>query len=207
VKRSTAEVLAHVNSIHGTSYQLVRRLAGGMQTGAFELTDGSSKAVLKWSEDPGWAHRVFRAAELVRKAREDASPLSGSRRPIPIRSTHASGPKHRRLGGQMERPTREDRSMTSEIAAQAWCAERLSEVGLTVDHWQIDLDDLRADPDYPGMEGPVSPPTAQPAHAESARSRSSSASTPRWVHSRPSATPTHTPSSRTSTSPTRCPSA
>jgi hypothetical protein len=29
VTQSTAEVVAHVNSTHGTSYQLVRRLAGG----------------------------------------------------------------------------------------------------------------------------------------------------------------------------------
>jgi aminoglycoside phosphotransferase (APT) family kinase protein len=74
VKQSTAEVVAHVNSTHGTLYQLVRRLAGGMQSGAFELSDGSSKVVLKWSEDPGWAHRVFRAAELVRKARAAGYP-------------------------------------------------------------------------------------------------------------------------------------
>jgi acetylornithine deacetylase len=40
----------------------------------------------------------------------------------------------------------------AESTAQAWCAERLSELGPTVDHWQIDLDELRADPDYPGME-------------------------------------------------------
>jgi acetylornithine deacetylase len=40
----------------------------------------------------------------------------------------------------------------AESAVQAWCAERLSELGLTVDHWQIDLDEVRADPDYPGME-------------------------------------------------------
>jgi acetylornithine deacetylase len=40
----------------------------------------------------------------------------------------------------------------AESAALAWCAERLSELGLTVDHWQIDLDELRASADYPGME-------------------------------------------------------
>ena len=74
MKQSTAEVVAHVNSTNGTSYQLVRRLAGGLQSGAFELSDGSSKVVLKWSEDPGWAHRVFRAAELVRKARAAGYP-------------------------------------------------------------------------------------------------------------------------------------
>jgi hypothetical protein len=74
VKQSTAEVVAHVNSTHGTSYQLVRRLAGGVQSGAFELSGGSSKVVLEWSEDPGWAHRVFRAAELVRKARAAGYP-------------------------------------------------------------------------------------------------------------------------------------
>jgi aminoglycoside phosphotransferase (APT) family kinase protein len=74
VKQSTPEVVAHINSTHGTTYQLVRRLTGGVQSGAFELSDGSSKVVLKWSEDPGWAHRVFRAAELVRKARAAGYP-------------------------------------------------------------------------------------------------------------------------------------
>jgi aminoglycoside phosphotransferase (APT) family kinase protein len=34
----------------------------------------ASKVVLKWSEDPSWAHRVFRAAELVRKARSAGYP-------------------------------------------------------------------------------------------------------------------------------------
>ncbi|MDX6291410.1 MAG: hypothetical protein QOH50_485, partial [Kribbellaceae bacterium] len=39
MKQSTPEVVAHINSTHGTTYQLVRRLAGGVQSGAFELSD------------------------------------------------------------------------------------------------------------------------------------------------------------------------
>jgi acetylornithine deacetylase len=40
----------------------------------------------------------------------------------------------------------------AESDAQAWCANRLTELGLTVDHWRIDLPALTADPSYPGME-------------------------------------------------------
>jgi hypothetical protein len=44
----------------------VRQLPGGLQSSAYELTDGEARVVLKWSDDPGWAPRVRRAAELVR---------------------------------------------------------------------------------------------------------------------------------------------
>jgi aminoglycoside phosphotransferase (APT) family kinase protein len=47
----------------------VRQLAGGLQSSAYELTDGETAVVLKWAADPGWAPRVRRAHELVRRAR------------------------------------------------------------------------------------------------------------------------------------------
>jgi acetylornithine deacetylase len=40
----------------------------------------------------------------------------------------------------------------AEPEAQAWLAERWAAEGLEVDRWDIDLDALRADPDFPGME-------------------------------------------------------
>ena len=39
-----------------------------------------------------------------------------------------------------------------ESEVQAWCARRLAQMGLTVDHWALDLPGLTADPDFPGME-------------------------------------------------------
>lgn len=39
-----------------------------------------------------------------------------------------------------------------ERAAQQWCADRLTDLGLRVDCWEIDLDAARQHPDYPGME-------------------------------------------------------
>lgn len=66
---TTESVLAHLNVALGTEYSLVRELTGGFQSGAYELTDGAARVVLKWSDNPGWAPRVRRAAELVRRAR------------------------------------------------------------------------------------------------------------------------------------------
>jgi acetylornithine deacetylase len=40
----------------------------------------------------------------------------------------------------------------AEVAAQRWCTATLTGLGLEVDQWRIDLDRLRADPDYPGEE-------------------------------------------------------
>jgi len=40
----------------------------------------------------------------------------------------------------------------AESDVQVWCAQRLHELGLTVDHWQLDLDEIRHDTDFPGME-------------------------------------------------------
>ena len=39
-----------------------------------------------------------------------------------------------------------------EVDVQGWCAERLRGLGLTVDHWEIDLPVVTAEPDFPGME-------------------------------------------------------
>jgi acetylornithine deacetylase len=39
-----------------------------------------------------------------------------------------------------------------ENEAQAWMAARMAEGGLDVDHWRIDLPELMADPEFPGME-------------------------------------------------------
>lgn len=39
-----------------------------------------------------------------------------------------------------------------EAEAQRWCTRRLAQLGLTVDAWDIVIDSLRADPDFPGME-------------------------------------------------------
>jgi hypothetical protein len=66
VTETTESVLAFVNGALGTAYQLVRELTGGFQSGAYELSGG---VVLKWSADPGWAPRVRRASDLVRRAR------------------------------------------------------------------------------------------------------------------------------------------
>ncbi|WP_112243733.1 ArgE/DapE family deacylase [Kribbella monticola] len=40
----------------------------------------------------------------------------------------------------------------AEVDVQAWCADRLHDLGLTVDHWEIDLPEITADADFPGME-------------------------------------------------------
>jgi acetylornithine deacetylase len=40
----------------------------------------------------------------------------------------------------------------AEVEVQAWCAERLQALGLAVDHWQLDVPGLSADPGFPGME-------------------------------------------------------
>lgn len=39
-----------------------------------------------------------------------------------------------------------------EQEAQHWCADRLRELGAHVDHWRIDIDELAAQPGFPGQE-------------------------------------------------------
>jgi acetylornithine deacetylase len=43
---------------------------------------------------------------------------------------------------------------TAEGDAQRWVADRLEALGCEVDHWQVDLPRLTADPEFPGMEAP-----------------------------------------------------
>jgi aminoglycoside phosphotransferase (APT) family kinase protein len=66
---TTESVVAELNVALGTKYQLVRQLTGGLQSTAYVLTDGTTDVVLKWTDNPGWAARVRKAAELVRRAR------------------------------------------------------------------------------------------------------------------------------------------
>src|SRR4051812_2336893 len=40
----------------------------------------------------------------------------------------------------------------AEQDAQGWCADRLAGAGMRVDRWEVDLDALRGQPGYPGME-------------------------------------------------------
>ncbi|HET6985783.1 MAG TPA: aminoglycoside phosphotransferase family protein [Kribbella sp.] len=71
---TTESVVAELNVVLGTDYRLVRHLTGGLQSGAHELTAGEARVVLKWSDDPGWAPRVRRAATLVRRVRAAGYP-------------------------------------------------------------------------------------------------------------------------------------
>src|SRR4051794_12594211 len=44
----------------------------------------------------------------------------------------------------------------AESDAQAWTAARLEHLGLDVDSWPLDLEELAARPDFPGTEAPRS---------------------------------------------------
>jgi hypothetical protein len=69
-ERRTFEVLSYVNAVHALSYRFVRRLAGGVQSGASEVCDPDGRrAVLKWSTDRSWAEQVVRAGPAVERAR------------------------------------------------------------------------------------------------------------------------------------------
>ncbi|TCC39275.1 phosphotransferase family protein [Kribbella sindirgiensis] len=63
---TTESVVAELNVALGTDYRLVRQLTGGLQSTAYVLT---GDVVLKWTDNPAWAPRVRRAADLVRRAR------------------------------------------------------------------------------------------------------------------------------------------
>ncbi|WP_370617925.1 ArgE/DapE family deacylase [Mumia sp. Pv 4-285] len=39
-----------------------------------------------------------------------------------------------------------------EVAASHWCADRLTELGAEVDHWELDLPTLRQETEFPGIE-------------------------------------------------------
>jgi Ser/Thr protein kinase RdoA (MazF antagonist) len=72
---ATERVLAFVNDAHGLRYRCVRRLAGGIQAGAYELRDPADRpAVLKWSTRRDWAEQMLRAVPAVRRVRERGWP-------------------------------------------------------------------------------------------------------------------------------------
>jgi aminoglycoside phosphotransferase (APT) family kinase protein len=66
----TRRVLEHVNDAHAVTYHLVRKLAGGARSGAYEVRDATGgRAVLKWSTDVTWTQQVLRAAPVVDRMR------------------------------------------------------------------------------------------------------------------------------------------
>ncbi|WP_328325088.1 aminoglycoside phosphotransferase family protein [Kribbella sp. NBC_00382] len=69
------EVIEFINEAHGSSYQLVQRLAGGNQSGAYLVrAPDHRQAVLKWSERTAWAGQVLRAAPRIPLIRERGYP-------------------------------------------------------------------------------------------------------------------------------------
>lgn len=69
VDLGTGQVLGEVNADLGSAWTLERLLAGGFQSGAYLVSDGRRRAVLKWTSDPGWAEVVLGAAPVVSAAR------------------------------------------------------------------------------------------------------------------------------------------
>lgn len=69
-------VLRDANETHGTGFHLDHRLEGGVQSGAWHLTDPATgrRAVLKWSPRPSWAPQIQRAAVAVAKIRAAGYP-------------------------------------------------------------------------------------------------------------------------------------
>ncbi|MGA8115468.1 MAG: aminoglycoside phosphotransferase family protein [Actinocatenispora sp.] len=70
-----AEILDHVNRVHGTNYALVAQLSGGYRSGAHLVRDRIGReAVLKHSPDPIWAHHVQRTGPVIATARDAGWP-------------------------------------------------------------------------------------------------------------------------------------
>lgn len=68
-------VLDEVNRDHNLRYRLERPLTGGMQSGAWVLSDDAgTAAVLKWSPDRAWADQIIRANSSVAAARRGGYP-------------------------------------------------------------------------------------------------------------------------------------
>jgi hypothetical protein len=72
---ATLAVLDHVNEVTGSAWELVGRLAGGYQAGAWRV-EGSDGApgVLKWWDQAWWATRVLDAAPVVADIRSKGYP-------------------------------------------------------------------------------------------------------------------------------------
>lgn len=72
---STGRVLAEVNAALRSTYLLVRRLQGGIQSGAWLIQDDAGgQAVLKWSAGRTWAEQIQRASRAVAVVRRRGYP-------------------------------------------------------------------------------------------------------------------------------------
>jgi aminoglycoside phosphotransferase (APT) family kinase protein len=72
---ASAAVLREVNLAHAGTYQLVRPLQGGRQSGAWLIADGEGReAVLKWTSDPTWATQIQRASRAIPRIRSAGYP-------------------------------------------------------------------------------------------------------------------------------------
>jgi aminoglycoside phosphotransferase (APT) family kinase protein len=67
---STKKVVRYINKTHGLNYQLVERLPGGFESGAYLLqTPGGAKVVLKWNYRKHFATKMEQAATAIKLAR------------------------------------------------------------------------------------------------------------------------------------------
>lgn len=109
----TVEVLDEVNGAVGGTYQLVRPLQGGFQSGAWLIHDDAGpQAVLKWTPDPTWAEQIQRASRAVAVVR---------RRGYPTPEWLAAGVTGSGFGYQVQEyaPGRPREYLTEETAGQA----------------------------------------------------------------------------------------
>ena len=71
----TVAVLDEVNAALDGTYELVRPLQGGFQSGASLIHDEAGRqAVLKWTPDPRWAEQIQRASRAVAVVRRRGYP-------------------------------------------------------------------------------------------------------------------------------------
>lgn len=74
---ATATLVAELRADGVRDLTLVRRLAGGFQTGAYLALDHGLPVVLKWTAQPDWAEVVVAAAPVVAAARAAGWPTTG----------------------------------------------------------------------------------------------------------------------------------
>lgn len=71
----TVAVLIEVNTALCGTYELVRPLQGGFQSGAWLIQDHAGRqAVLKWTPNPTWAEQIQRASRAVADVRRRGYP-------------------------------------------------------------------------------------------------------------------------------------
>jgi aminoglycoside phosphotransferase (APT) family kinase protein len=109
----TVAVLVEANAALDSTYQLVRPLQGGFQSGAWLIQDHVGRqAVLKWTPDPTWAEQIQRAGRAVAVVRQ---------RGYPTPAWLASGVTASRFGYQVQEyaPGRPREYLTLETARRA----------------------------------------------------------------------------------------